>query len=247
MGKGVWGICYPQYRCIAVVLHGTLDCCATMVQMWYKARLLRRCLMCCMRCAVGSVAAARLCTCSITAHTAHTYCNCLSFGRRYGSSSSGMVCLRYPQIGCSTLPHAGMHKWPMQCCLLDSAGLSMYPLLTLAYAPATALLAPTLHSFLFCHKHHCGGSTMSGLLLPALLVSLSRTCIGVTYPVLLILLTQVLLRWNLQRGVPVIPRASSEEHLRNNIEGAFTCHLNSTQGGSQRLGWGTDIQLQGLW
>ena len=32
---------------------------------------------------------------------------------------------------------------------------------------------------------------------------------------------QVLLRWNIQRGVAVIPKASSEEHLRDNIEGIF--------------------------
>ena len=30
---------------------------------------------------------------------------------------------------------------------------------------------------------------------------------------------QVLLKWNMQRGVAVIPKASSEEHLRSNIEG----------------------------
>lgn len=39
---------------------------------------------------------------------------------------------------------------------------------------------------------------------------------------------QVLLRWNMQRGVPVLPKASSVQHLKDNIEGAFDWVL-STQ------------------
>ncbi len=48
-------------------------------------------------------------------------------------------------------------------------------------------------------------------------------------PVLSRALAKVLLRWNMQRGVPVIPKASSAEHLRENIEGAFSWHLTAAQ------------------
>lgn len=40
---------------------------------------------------------------------------------------------------------------------------------------------------------------------------------------------QVLLRWNVQRGVPVIPKAGSEPHLRSNIEGLFGWRLTQEQ------------------
>ncbi|KAI7845228.1 hypothetical protein COHA_001272 [Chlorella ohadii] len=40
---------------------------------------------------------------------------------------------------------------------------------------------------------------------------------------------QVLLRWNVQRGVPVIPKAGSEPHLRSNIEGLFGWELTPDQ------------------
>lgn len=36
---------------------------------------------------------------------------------------------------------------------------------------------------------------------------------------------QVLLKWNVQRGVAVIPKAGSEPHLRENIEGLFSWRL----------------------
>lgn len=36
---------------------------------------------------------------------------------------------------------------------------------------------------------------------------------------------QVLLKWNVQRGVAVIPKAGSEPHLRENIEGLFSWSL----------------------
>lgn len=36
---------------------------------------------------------------------------------------------------------------------------------------------------------------------------------------------QVLLKWNVQRGVAVIPKASSEGHLRENLEGLFAWRL----------------------
>ena len=39
----------------------------------------------------------------------------------------------------------------------------------------------------------------------------------------------MLLRWNVQRGVAVIPKASSEPHLRDNIEGLFTWRLSPAQ------------------
>ena len=62
---------------------------------------------------------------------------------------------------------------------------------------------------------------------------------------------QVLLKWNVQRGVPVIPKAGSEPHLAENIEGLFAwrltwdqkvgcCHclflLGSLQPGALRVG-----------
>ena len=36
---------------------------------------------------------------------------------------------------------------------------------------------------------------------------------------------QVLLKWNVQRGVAVVPKAGSEPHLRENIEGLFAWRL----------------------
>lgn len=36
---------------------------------------------------------------------------------------------------------------------------------------------------------------------------------------------QVLLKWNVQRGVVVIPKAGSEPHLRENIEALFKWRL----------------------
>ncbi len=36
---------------------------------------------------------------------------------------------------------------------------------------------------------------------------------------------QVLLKWNVQRGVPVIPRSVSAEHLQENISGLFDWRL----------------------
>ena len=38
---------------------------------------------------------------------------------------------------------------------------------------------------------------------------------------------QVLLKWNLQRGVAVIPKASSEAHLRENLAGCFEWRLSN--------------------
>lgn len=52
---------------------------------------------------------------------------------------------------------------------------------------------------------------------PALLPPLSLTHTS--------LLPQVLLKWNVQRGVGVIPKASSEARLRENSEGLFTWRL----------------------
>lgn len=40
---------------------------------------------------------------------------------------------------------------------------------------------------------------------------------------------QVLLRWNLQRGVPVIPKASSPGNLEANIKDAFSWRLSNEQ------------------
>lgn len=40
---------------------------------------------------------------------------------------------------------------------------------------------------------------------------------------------QVLLKWNVQRGVAVIPKASSPEHVRSNIEGLFEWRLTYDQ------------------
>ena len=38
---------------------------------------------------------------------------------------------------------------------------------------------------------------------------------------------QVLLKWNLQRGVAIIPKASSEAHLRENLAGCFEWRLSN--------------------
>ena len=38
---------------------------------------------------------------------------------------------------------------------------------------------------------------------------------------------QVLLKWNIQRGVVVIPKASSEAHLKENISGCFDWKLSN--------------------
>ncbi len=35
----------------------------------------------------------------------------------------------------------------------------------------------------------------------------------------------MLLKWNVQRGVAVVPKASSEPHLRENIQGLFEWRL----------------------
>lgn len=40
---------------------------------------------------------------------------------------------------------------------------------------------------------------------------------------------EVLLRWNVQRGVPVIPKAGSEPHLRSNLQGLFGWQLTPDQ------------------
>lgn len=40
---------------------------------------------------------------------------------------------------------------------------------------------------------------------------------------------QVLLKWNVQRGVAVIPKASSPDHMRSNIEGLFEWRLSYEQ------------------
>ena len=45
----------------------------------------------------------------------------------------------------------------------------------------------------------------------------------------LYLVLQVLLQWNIQRGVPVIPRSTSEKNIRGNIEGAFAWELSESQ------------------
>ena len=39
----------------------------------------------------------------------------------------------------------------------------------------------------------------------------------------------MLLKWNVQRGVPVIPKASSPEHMQSNIEGLFDWRLTYDQ------------------
>ena len=39
--------------------------------------------------------------------------------------------------------------------------------------------------------------------------------------------TQVILKWNMQRGIAVIPKASSESHLRENIDGCFDWKLSN--------------------
>jgi len=38
-------------------------------------------------------------------------------------------------------------------------------------------------------------------------------------------LSQVLLKWNMQRGVPVIPKATSREHLAENFADMFNWRL----------------------
>ena len=40
---------------------------------------------------------------------------------------------------------------------------------------------------------------------------------------------QVLLKWNVQRGVPVMPKASSRQHLVANLEGMFSWRLSYEQ------------------
>lgn len=43
------------------------------------------------------------------------------------------------------------------------------------------------------------------------------------------LLLQVLLKWNMQRGVPVIPKATSRDHLAENFVDMFTWRLTNQQ------------------
>lgn len=38
---------------------------------------------------------------------------------------------------------------------------------------------------------------------------------------------QVLLRWNMQRGVPVIPKASNPDHIADNIQVIFHAYKHS--------------------
>jgi len=40
---------------------------------------------------------------------------------------------------------------------------------------------------------------------------------------------QVLLRWNIQRGVPVIPRSNTAANIRANAEGLFDWRLSEAQ------------------
>lgn len=40
---------------------------------------------------------------------------------------------------------------------------------------------------------------------------------------------QVLLRWNIQRGVPVIPRSNTPANIRANAEGLFDWRLSEAQ------------------
>jgi len=44
-----------------------------------------------------------------------------------------------------------------------------------------------------------------------------------------LLCVQVLLKWNLQRGVAVIPRSQSEKNIKANIDGAFSWELTPEQ------------------
>ena len=53
---------------------------------------------------------------------------------------------------------------------------------------------------------------------------------------------QVLLRWNTQRGVAVVPKAGSEGHVRENIEGMFTWRLTW----DQKVGWSDAFVVGGL-
>ena len=43
------------------------------------------------------------------------------------------------------------------------------------------------------------------------------------------LLPQILLQWNIQRGVPVIPRSTSEKNIRDNMDSAFDWELTEFQ------------------
>jgi diketogulonate reductase-like aldo/keto reductase len=43
------------------------------------------------------------------------------------------------------------------------------------------------------------------------------------------LCVQVLLKWNIQRGVVVIPRSQSEKNIKANIDGAFSWELTPEQ------------------
>lgn len=56
---------------------------------------------------------------------------------------------------------------------------------------------------------------------------------------------QVLLRWNVQRGVPVIPKAGSEPHLRSNIEGLFGWRLTQEQQVCGVVGCRVKVDMQG--
>jgi diketogulonate reductase-like aldo/keto reductase len=49
----------------------------------------------------------------------------------------------------------------------------------------------------------------------------------------LVLVLQVLLKWNTQRGVPVIPKATSREHLAENFVGMTDWRLSNAQKVSQ--------------
>jgi diketogulonate reductase-like aldo/keto reductase len=42
-------------------------------------------------------------------------------------------------------------------------------------------------------------------------------------------LPQVLLRWNVQRGVAVLPKASSQSHMLDNIQGLWEWQLTYEQ------------------
>ena len=49
------------------------------------------------------------------------------------------------------------------------------------------------------------------------------------FPTAPAILSQVLLRWNVQRGVAVLPKASSPAHVADNIEGLFDWRLTYDQ------------------
>ena len=59
---------------------------------------------------------------------------------------------------------------------------------------------------------------------------------------------QVLLKWNVQRGVAVVPKSGSEAHLRENIEGLFSWRLTWDQkvGGGGSRGGGCFLGTKGL-